>query len=117
MCVSPPNRRNHAVRIAAGDANVILGGDLVVAASNDCLAKIRQGFTRAVINAYQSPTGEVLHNPDMRFPAASMEQTLIDAVGDAAHPFRQRHQHRHRAARRQHCQQYVHARPCLAVPG
>ncbi len=72
----------HAVRIAAGDANAILGCDLVVAATNDCLAKIRQGATRALINAYPSPTGEVLHNPDLRFPAASMEQTLTDAVGE-----------------------------------
>lgn len=72
----------HAVRIAAGDANAILGCDLVVAAANDCLAKMRKGFTSAVINAYESPTGDIMHQPDMRFPSTAMEQSIIDAVGD-----------------------------------
>ncbi|WP_137939820.1 indolepyruvate ferredoxin oxidoreductase family protein [Chitinivorax sp. B] len=72
----------HAVRIAAGDANAILGCDLVVAANNDCLSKMRKGFTRAVVNSYESFTGDITKNPDMKFPAASMEKTVLEAVGE-----------------------------------
>ncbi|MBB5017707.1 indolepyruvate ferredoxin oxidoreductase [Chitinivorax tropicus] len=72
----------HAVRIAAGDANAILGCDLVVAANNDCLSKMRKGFTHAVVNTYESPTGDITKNPDMKFPAASMEKTILESVGD-----------------------------------
>ncbi|MEW9899750.1 indolepyruvate ferredoxin oxidoreductase family protein [Chitinivorax sp. PXF-14] len=72
----------HAVRIAAGDANAVLGCDLVVAANNDCLAKMRKGFTRAVVNSYESFTGDITKNPDMKFPASSMERTIIEAVGE-----------------------------------
>ena len=72
----------HAVRIAAGDANAVLGCDLVVAATNDCLAKMRKGFSSVVINAYESPTGDNVHQPDMRFPATAMEQSIIDTVGE-----------------------------------
>ncbi|MEY3200738.1 MAG: hypothetical protein RIR70_288, partial [Pseudomonadota bacterium] len=37
----------HAVRVAAGEANALIGGDLVVSASDEALAKMRGGFTRA----------------------------------------------------------------------
>ena len=78
-------RRQHQLPpcIAAGDANAILGCDTVVAATNDCTAKIRRGRpVHAQINAYPSPTGEVLHNPICAFRRPSMEQTLTDAVGE-----------------------------------
>ena len=35
-----------------------------------------------VINAYESPTGDNVHQPDMRFPATAMEQSIIDTVGE-----------------------------------
>src|SRR5690606_33486225 len=37
-----------AVRITAGGARLLLGGDLVVAAGGDGLSKVRPGVTRAV---------------------------------------------------------------------
>ncbi|MFC4160578.1 indolepyruvate ferredoxin oxidoreductase family protein [Chitinimonas lacunae] len=74
-------QRLYAVRIAAGDANVVLGCDLVVSATNDCLAKMRHGFTHAVINGYEAATGDITKNPDMKFPARSMADSVRDAVG------------------------------------
>ena len=47
----------HAVRIAAGDARVVLGCDMIVAASDEAIAKMQSGATRAVINSDVSPTG------------------------------------------------------------
>ncbi|THF63923.1 indolepyruvate ferredoxin oxidoreductase family protein [Pseudothauera nasutitermitis] len=73
----------HAVRIAAGEADALIGGDLVVSASVEALAKLAAGRTRAVVNCAETPTSEFTLNPDWRFPLARMQQAVRDAV-DAA---------------------------------
>ncbi len=71
----------HAVRIAAGDANLILGCDIVVTAAEEALAKMREGHTHAVMNSYEAPTSAFLRNPDLKFPARSMKDAVIESVG------------------------------------
>ncbi|TDR72497.1 indolepyruvate ferredoxin oxidoreductase family protein [Paludibacterium purpuratum] len=71
----------HAVRIAAGDANLVLGCDLVVTASEEALAKMREGFSHIVVNSYEAPTSAFLTQPDLRFPAQAMKQTIQQSVG------------------------------------
>jgi indolepyruvate ferredoxin oxidoreductase len=58
----------HAVRIAAGEARVVLGCDMIVAASDEAIAKMQAGSTRAVINADIAPTGEFTQDPNLRLP-------------------------------------------------
>src|SRR5207248_5917517 len=71
----------YASRIAAGEANLIVGCDIVVAAAQDSLQKMRAGFSRAVINsdfsvtgdfvrtfAAQARTGDVAHVRDPQSP-------------------------------------------------
>jgi indolepyruvate ferredoxin oxidoreductase len=48
----------HAVRIATGEANAVIGGDLVVTASVDALAKMAVGTTHGVVNCFETPTSE-----------------------------------------------------------
>jgi indolepyruvate ferredoxin oxidoreductase len=74
----------NAVRIASGEANVLLACDLVVAAGADTLDKTRIGHTRAVVNAYESPTGDFTRNPDLKFPAEEMKATIAHALGQGA---------------------------------
>ncbi|QND82565.1 Indolepyruvate ferredoxin oxidoreductase [Chromobacterium vaccinii] len=71
----------HAVRIAAGDANLVLGCDLVVTAAEEALAKMRDGFSHAIVNSYESPTSGFLKNPDIRYPAKAMKDAIVEAVG------------------------------------
>lgn len=76
----------HAVRIATGEADAVVGGDAIVTASSDALAKMAQGRTRVVVNCNVSPTAEFIHNPDWQFPAARIRQVITETVGsDAAH--------------------------------
>lgn len=83
-----------AARVAAGEANAVIGCDLVVAASDDSLAKMRAGHTRVVVNSDQTMTsefvrgfaaqarsGDVGANPDPQFPTGPMETQIVDAVG------------------------------------
>jgi len=71
----------HAVRIAAGGARLLLGCDIVVAASFDGLAKIQQGKTTAVINAHETVTGEFTRKPDLEFPGRRLRDLIADAAG------------------------------------
>ncbi|MGB8856407.1 MAG: indolepyruvate ferredoxin oxidoreductase family protein [Burkholderiales bacterium] len=70
----------HAVRVAAGEANLVLGCDLVVAACDEAIAKMQTGVTRAVINHSMTPTAEFTHNPDLQFPVADMVATIQEEV-------------------------------------
>jgi indolepyruvate ferredoxin oxidoreductase len=71
----------HAVRIAAGDARAVLGCDMIVAASDEALAKMRTGHTRAVINADVAPTGGFTKDPDLQVPTRGMADAIVDACG------------------------------------
>ncbi|MBV7564491.1 indolepyruvate ferredoxin oxidoreductase family protein [Pseudomonas sp. sia0905] len=71
----------YAVRIAAGEADLLIGCDLVVAAGEDALAKLNEKVSHAVINDHEAATAEFTRNPDAQVPGAAMRQALIDAVG------------------------------------
>ena len=77
----------HAVRIAAGSANTVVGCDLMVAASPDVLAKMQPAVTRAVINSHETITGDFTRNPDMNLMGAEMAKIIEAAVGDGAADF------------------------------
>jgi len=77
----------HSTRIATGEANLLLGCDMVVAVSDDALSKTASGITQAVVNTAQAITGEFVRNPDRSFPAGSMEAAVTDAVGAGAATF------------------------------
>jgi len=72
----------HAVRIAAGGANLLLGCDMVVAASPAALSRVEQGVTRAVINSYVAPTAAFVMNGDVDFEALGMQRAIREAAGE-----------------------------------
>jgi indolepyruvate ferredoxin oxidoreductase len=74
----------HAVRIAAGEAKVVLGCDMIVAATDEAIAKMQAGVTHAVINADVAPTGGFTKDPDLQVPSQDMAATIREACGDAA---------------------------------
>ncbi|MBU6198573.1 MAG: indolepyruvate ferredoxin oxidoreductase family protein [Xanthomonadaceae bacterium] len=69
----------HAVRIAAGEADAVLGCDMVVVNDYWSLSKIRAGRSRVVLNSYEAMPGSFTMKPDMQFPAHG----IIDAVRTA----------------------------------
>ncbi|WP_440224600.1 indolepyruvate ferredoxin oxidoreductase family protein [Dokdonella sp. MW10] len=66
----------HAVRIAAGEADLVLGCDMVVVNDYWALSKIRADRSNVVLNTYEAMPGTFTTKPDMQFPA----QKIIDAV-------------------------------------
>ncbi len=69
----------HAVRIAAGEADLVLGCDMVVVNDYWALSKIRADRSRVVLNTYEAMPGTFTTKPDLQFPA----QGIIDAVKTA----------------------------------
>ena len=72
----------HAVRIDAGGADLVLGCDMVVAASNEALSRMHAGATRAVINSHLTPTAGFTLDPDIDFHESQVVRSIRDAAGD-----------------------------------
>jgi len=85
--LAPQPEDLHAVRIAAGGANLVLGCDMVVAASPAALSRIEPGVTRAVINGYMTPVAAFVMNGDMDLGTEAMMKSIRDASGDEAVSF------------------------------
>ncbi len=77
----------HSTRISTGEATLLLGCDIVVAVSNEALARTAAGVTQAIVNSAQAITGAFVQNPDLGFPLDAMQQSIVDAVGAAAASF------------------------------
>jgi indolepyruvate ferredoxin oxidoreductase len=77
----------HAVRVAAGNADLLLGCDIVVAATFDALAKGRVGHSRAIVNSHETITADFTRDPDYRFPGQTLKSAIEAAVGPGAAEF------------------------------
>ncbi|PHQ15575.1 indolepyruvate ferredoxin oxidoreductase family protein [Marinobacter profundi] len=66
----------HAVRIPAGEADLMMAFDLMVAATDDALAKMDNRFSRAVVNSEPAMPAAFTRDPDIQFPGESMEQSV-----------------------------------------
>ncbi len=77
----------HAVRIANGDARLLLGCDLVVSASGELVSKLRPGQTHAIVNSYETITGDFTRNPDLSFPQQRLRRAVENAVGQGGAEF------------------------------
>ncbi|HVI59601.1 MAG TPA: indolepyruvate ferredoxin oxidoreductase family protein [Luteimonas sp.] len=77
----------HAVRIAAGEADLVLGCDMVVVNDYWTLSKIRAGRTRVVLNTYEAMPGSFTTRPDLQFPAAEIVAAVRHAL-DGGEPLR-----------------------------
>jgi indolepyruvate ferredoxin oxidoreductase len=75
----------HAQRIATGEANLILGCDMLTAGAQDAISKTRPGVTVAVINLHEQPAGTFAQNADWQFPAEQIRALIDEAVDKRAH--------------------------------
>ncbi|SDY87277.1 indolepyruvate ferredoxin oxidoreductase [Lysobacter sp. yr284] len=72
----------HAVRIAAGEADLVLGCDMVVVNDYWALSKIRAGRSQVVLNSYEAMPGTFTTRPDMQFPATDIVAAIKLALGE-----------------------------------
>ena len=63
-----------AIRVAVGEADTLIGGDLVVSAGSKTTNLMAQDRTQGVVNTHEIVTGEFTRNPNFRIPG---EQLLV----------------------------------------
>ena len=72
----------HAVRIADGDADLLLGCDLVVSAGNESLARLHPERSHAIVNSYETATADFIHNEDYQFPVSELRDAICVETGE-----------------------------------
>ena len=83
--IAPSPNAIHAQRIATGEANLILGCDMLTAGAQDAIAKTRPGVTVAVINAHEQPPGPFARNPDWEFPTQQVRALIDESVANRSY--------------------------------
>jgi len=73
-----------ATRIAMGEADLLLGCDLIVSSGAEVLAKFRRGRTRALLSSSEAPTAEFVRNREWQFPSAKLIGQIRAAAGEDA---------------------------------
>jgi len=72
----------NAIRVATGEADCVIGGDLVVTAGAATLGLMTTGRTRAAVNSHEIVTGEFTRNPEFRLPTERLELSLQARLGE-----------------------------------
>jgi indolepyruvate ferredoxin oxidoreductase len=71
----------HAIRIAAGGADLVLGGDIVVAGNKKVLAAVQHGRTAMVINTAEFLPGDFTRNADFSLPTERLKRAIVADAG------------------------------------
>ena len=70
-----------AIRVAVGEADALIGGDLVTSAGAKTLGLMTRGRTRAVCNSHQIITGAFTRDTDFTLPVDRMSIALSAHIG------------------------------------
>jgi indolepyruvate ferredoxin oxidoreductase len=76
--------RLRAQRIATGEADLVLGCDMLTAGAADAISKMRPGRTMVIVNLHEQPTGTFAQQRDWEFPADQVRSLIVEAVGGEA---------------------------------
>lgn len=85
--ISQRQRDIHAVRIPAGDADLVIGADLLVSASDDALAKMHNERSHVIVNDTITATAEFIENPDVVYQNDAMKHSIQDELGEGRADF------------------------------
>jgi len=64
-------------------AKLLLGCDMVTAAANATLDRVKQNTTFATINTHAMMTGDFARNRNAQFPTLQLQDSINDAAGDS----------------------------------
>ena len=72
----------HAMRIATGSTDLLVGADMVVAVSAPALSRLSSRRTKAVVNTHLTPTAGFTLNADTNFHETEQMVTLKNHLGE-----------------------------------
>ncbi len=79
--LAPTPEEIHAIRVAAGQADLVLGCDLTVTGSKKVLGAIRQGRSSVVVNTAESMPGDFTRNADFSLPTERLKRSIVSTAG------------------------------------
>ncbi len=71
----------HGLHVGQGQANLLLGCDLVGSAGREALGTLLQGASHVVLNTHESTTADFVLDGEYRLPAARLRRAVVDAAG------------------------------------
>jgi indolepyruvate ferredoxin oxidoreductase len=71
----------HAIRVAAGAADLVLGGDIVVVGSKKVLSAIKPGNTHMIVNTAEFMPGDFARNADFSLPTEKLKRAITGTAG------------------------------------
>jgi indolepyruvate ferredoxin oxidoreductase len=71
----------HAIRIGAGECNLVLGGDMVVVGTKKVLSTAKLGATDMVVNTAEIFPGDFTRNADFSLPTERIKRAIMTAAG------------------------------------
>ncbi|MBL8486307.1 MAG: indolepyruvate ferredoxin oxidoreductase family protein, partial [Rhodocyclaceae bacterium] len=80
--IAPRQEALHATRIAAGEADTVVGCDLIVSAGDEAVSKMRAARTRVAVCTDLIPTAEFARNPDWRVDVPALRAKLAGAAAE-----------------------------------
>jgi indolepyruvate ferredoxin oxidoreductase len=73
----------HAIRAGVGGADLVLGCDLVVTASNKVLETIKPDHTAVVFSDYEMSTADFTRNAEFKMPGAALRHAIVERARTA----------------------------------
>ena len=73
-----------AIRVPAGGAQLVLGGDFMVTGSAKVLSAIKPGVTTVIVNTDETLPGDFARNADYSLPSERLKRELKSATRDTA---------------------------------
>ena len=71
----------HAIRVAAGGADLVIGGDIAVVGTKKVLTAIKHGGTRVLVNTFEFMPGDFTRNADYSLPTERLKRAIVGAAG------------------------------------
>ncbi len=81
--LAPDREQLHSYRLAQGEADVVIGCDLIVAASAEAVDKMSPAHTRAILGAEVSPTRDFTRDPDWHVDGDALVDRISGATREA----------------------------------
>ena len=82
--IAPKPEMLHATRIAAGEADTMIGCDLIVAAADEAISRLSPARSHAIICTDLIPTSDFARNPDWHVDASELIGRLRGVLGESA---------------------------------
>jgi indolepyruvate ferredoxin oxidoreductase len=72
----------NAIRVATGEADTLIGGDLVVSAGAKTLGLMKTGRTKGVVNSHEIVTGDFTRDTEFKLPSDQLRVALQARLSD-----------------------------------